>query len=117
MKPIISALSIVAALVTFVGIADAQGTLSSADVERAIELGRQGRDLSVRVGAIVVGNTTCSVTFEGPAARIASAAAVATRAYRPFTSQNVTTAMRAETFVVELRTDRSFCGGHIVLQS
>src|SRR5437868_7038131 len=95
-------------------IASAQGSLSDEQVASAIALGQQGKDLSVRVGTISGRGALCAAIMDGPVSRIATAAAAAMRGYRPFTIANVTETMRARTYTVSLRSDRSglSCLGH-----
>jgi hypothetical protein len=91
-------LAMLATLLLSVGVAAQQGKLTDEQASAAIRLGQQGRDLSVRVGTITTRGGYCDVIIDGPAARVAAAAASAFRQYRPFTADDVTLPMKALTY-------------------
>jgi hypothetical protein len=107
-----------AAVVTIV--ATQQSFLTDEQTTKAIVFGQQGNDLSVHVGTVTMKEGTCIVLIAGPAARIAAAAAAASRRYRPFTLDNVTPTMKELTYAVSLEDPSGsrpcIRSAHVVLQ-
>jgi len=81
----------------------AQETLSNAEIDAAIELGRRAEVPAVRAG----GRGDFEVVIIGPVARIAQTAAEAFREYRPFSRDHVSADMRTLVYTVFIRRSES----------
>lgn len=106
-----------AAVVLVPIIAAAQEPLTEQQVTDAIALGKGGTIPIVRVSKFL---GDFDVFIEGPVARIAAAAADATKRYRAFEVSNVTRDMAAQDFTIYVRNAQgsrgSVLASHIVLQ-
>jgi hypothetical protein len=99
----------------------AQEALTEQQVNDAIALSKSGTVPTVQVGTFLgMSKGDFDVFIDGPVARIASAAAAATKQYRPFDASKITRDMMAPVYTVRVRhakDSHTFASEkHIVLQ-